>query len=197
MSVFGDFGSSEDIEVAVLKALEKWLPTYLRRIESVRGLDVGELPEIRSFSIVSDYDRYPQEQLPAVTIESPGLVSGSLTKDGAGYYSGSYAVEVSVTTAADEGVAARQGAQRYGEAVRGALLQHRSLDTDMQVADWVDESLVGENEKRTRRVTCANAFEVDLHNLISIRKGPAEPDLDPDLDEATVQEIDVNTEVKE
>jgi len=193
---FGEMRGPEDVEDAVLAALEKWLPTYLREVERLYSLDKGAIPAVRSYSIVSDYERYPQEQLPAVTIEASGLIAGSLSKDGGGYYSGKYAVEVSVTTAADEGVAARKMAERYGLAVKGALLQHASLDNDAMVTDWVDESVVGENDKRQRRITCANAFEVELQNVISTRKGPSEPDPDPG-DGATVQEVDVNTEVRE
>jgi hypothetical protein len=197
MSVFGLLSGPEDVEKAVLAALQKWLPTYLREVERHRGLEKGALPEIRSYSIVSDYDRYPQEQLPSIVIESAGLVSGSLEQNGKGYYSGRYAVEVSVTYAADEGLPARFGAERYGEAVRAALVQNALLDEDVELVAWVDESTVGENDKRSRRVTNVNAFEVALHNIVSDRKGPADPDPDAPNETATVQEIDVQTEVKE
>lgn len=196
MTLFGDFAGPEDVEAAVLQTLEKWLPTYLREVERKRGLEKGFLPEIHSYSIVSDYARYPQEQLPAMTIESSGVVSGSVTRDGDGYYTAVYAVEVAVTTAAEDGVNARKGAQRYGEAVRGAIVQRRALETSIEVADWVDESLVGENVDRERHCTSVNAFEVEVTGIVSVKKGPSEPDPESTV-EATVQSVEVNTEVEQ
>jgi hypothetical protein len=197
LSVFGDFAGPEDVEEAVLAALQEWMPTYIKRVEENRGLEPGALPQIRSYSIVSDYDRYPQEQLPAIVIESAGVVGGSITKEGTGYYSAKYVIEVSVTTAAEDAVAVRKGAQRYGEAVRGSLLQHRSLGSGSigKRVDWADESLIGENDNRKRRVTCVNSFRVDLRNIVSVKEGPIAPDpVSDEWPEVTSIEVDVENE---
>jgi hypothetical protein len=84
-SAFGPLVAASDMEDAVLAQLQAWLPDYLAEVERTHGLQVGSLPQPRSWVLSSEVERFPEEQLPAVMLASPGLTDPPLA-DGTGVY---------------------------------------------------------------------------------------------------------------
>lgn len=193
MTVFGTLSGADSAESALLNTLWLWMPTYLREVERQNNLTEESLPSIRSFAIVSDYDRWPQEQLPAVQVASAGLVNGSIEKDGEGNHTARYAVEVTVTVGGPKAVETRVASQRYAQAIRAVLLQKRNETDGVEVVRWVDESFAGEGDDRMTRVTTAQSFEVQVRDLVTTLGGPTEPDEAPD-DWPTVATYDIDIE---
>lgn len=190
MSTIGPLVDSGQIEADVLRTLQTWLPTYL--LEAVAQAEHDPIAAPASWAIISQYDRWPEQGLPAVIVVSPGIIEDSTRRDGEGFYRATWAVEVSVTVAAAKSTVARRMAQIYGAAVRGALLQRRSLGHQTQVTDWINEEIGGVNADK-RRTVCvvANAFHVERADVVTTQgptgDEPPAPGSWPIVNEATVE----------
>lgn len=198
MSIVGPLVDAGQIEAAVIRALKTWLRSYIVEVAAQNSFK-GPIEKVKSWAVASEYDRWPEQGLPAVIVAAPGLL-GEPTKAGGEFYRASWSVEVSVTVAAAKAPRARRLAQMYGAAVRGALLQRRSLGDDLQATDWLDEDS-GDvaHDKRRTVVVVQNAFAVEHSRIVAWRKGP-KGDKPPDSmpqEYPTVQEIDVETEIEE
>ena len=183
-SVIGPLFDSGELEAAALATLQARLPAYLSEIRSQK--DFGAIAPIKSWGVVSEFNRFPEQGLPALIIMCPGTV-GETSKDGSGYFSGIWSLAVAVEVAASTGAAARRVAQLYGAAVRGALGQRRSLGEDF-VVDWVREGLetIDIGQRRTR-VASEQIFTVQADEVYNWRGGLPTEDTDythPDPDDA-------------
>jgi hypothetical protein len=172
--VVGPVRNSGEIEAAVIKKLRWCLPFYLERAREAAGH--GAIAAVKSWGVVSEYDRWPEQGLPALIVACPGALEGTIAKDGDGFYRAMFAVEVSVTFAAARGGEARLAAQIYNAAVRAALVQQSELAEKISVAAWVDEA-VGDVLKENRRTitAAANVFHVEMEDIVTKLGGPDGP----------------------
>jgi hypothetical protein len=162
------------MEKAVEKALRKWMPTNVRRMEEVGG---KKLSPIKSFSIVSDYSKFPEIPLPAVVIESPGIVDGSIEEDGEGNLSATFSMAVYSLVQGPREVATRQLAFGYWWPIAASLMQHRKIGDNIWVKRFVDSGFAGANvEQRRSRIAVEHVFHVAFDNFLNIGEGPPEPD---------------------
>src|SRR5690606_22845441 len=82
-------------------------------------------------------------------------------------------VEAAVVVAAPDIVSARRVAQCYAAAVRGALLQRRSLGDGLRALDWTDEAYADvANERRRSLAAAANVFVVEQDKIVNWQLGP-------------------------
>jgi hypothetical protein len=197
MSVIGRVSTAAAVERAALVTLKDYLPVYLADVAAQEGVKAGKIESVKSWAVSSEYEAFPETNLPAVIISSEGMVDEP-RKDGAGFYTVTRSLEVSITIGAATPPRARLYAQIYIAAIAAALLQRRSLGDDMRATDWIDEAngTVSKTQRRTV-VAAAAVFEVEHRNVVSWRKGKGIQPKQPAPAEATVQEIDVVTEVKE
>jgi hypothetical protein len=84
-SAIGPIVSGHDVEQATLAVLRRWMPTYLAEAERQTGRVVGSLPVIRGWTVATTFDKWPEDQLPAIVLISPGLASPP-DADGSGEY---------------------------------------------------------------------------------------------------------------
>jgi hypothetical protein len=174
VSKFGPSRHPGELEVAVEKALRKWMPTNVKRMEEVGG---KKLSPIKSVSIVSDYAKFPELALPALVIESAGIVNGTIEEDGEGNLSATFSVSVFSMVQGRDAVATRDLAFGYWWPIAASLMQHRKLGDGIWVKDFVDSGFAGANvEQRRSRIAVEHVFYVQLDNFLNVGEGPVEPD---------------------
>jgi hypothetical protein len=201
--IFGRIWHPGRLEDAVLDTLKTWLPTYLNEVceqETERlGLDTPKtlgLPQ--SWAVVSDYDRFPEESLPAIIVAAPGL-DGDPDREGDGTVHTTWRFEVSVTLTAPDGRTTRRNAQLYLAAIIACLLQRRSLGEDMTSIDLVDADYVDvPNEKRRTQIAAAAAFTAQIDGMVTDLAGPGTPEPPDPMPETwpTVTETTIETETE-
>jgi hypothetical protein len=195
VSVAGPIFSAHLIEEGLISTLRTWLPSYLADVAAQHG--VGKIAPVKSWGLSSEYERWPEQGLPALIVACPGL-RGEPEKTGDGFYRAIWSAEVSVTISARTGPAARKYAQIYAAAIRGAVLQRRSLGDGARVTTWLDEAYgdVAVEQRRTI-VAAANVFAVEQNEVVSWRKGPGsdKPPIPTEWPEVT--ETEIETEIEE
>jgi hypothetical protein len=203
MSVIGPLWHPGILEDAVLATLKTWLPAYLSEVcaQETDRLDLDtprRLAVPKTWATISDYDRFPEQGLPAIIVAAPGM-KGEADRRGDGSLRGTWTIEVSATVSADTAKNTRRAAQLYLAAILGAILQRRSLGQSYSSADFVAAEYVDvPNEKRRSIVACAAAFEVQVGEMLSTQLGPATaepPDPMPDT-WPEVQETTIETEIQ-
>lgn len=167
-----------------LPALEEANPTATRAElielldEAIADGDVKprNLAAPKSWATVSEYDRFPEQGLPAIIVAAPGL-SEDPQVNGAGDVRADWIIEVSATVSANGARQTRRLAQLYLAAIQGAILQRRSLGdpytaaylTNVQYADVP-------TERRRSIMAAAAAFRVGVEQVLSTKAGPVSPD---------------------
>jgi len=192
--VFGPLFDEGQIETAALETLRLWLPDYLR--EARRQKDYPEIAPVKSWGVSSEYDRWPEEGLPAVIVMVPGTREDPEAEGDD--YQPTYGLSVAVECAAGRGDVARRIAQIYGAAVVGTIMHRRSLGTDtlLRVTKWRGSSntTVGIDQRRTR-VSVEQMFDVFVPSAFNVMVGPTEttepteplPDEWPEVTDADVE----------
>jgi hypothetical protein len=177
--VFGPSIGRLDVEEAVIAHLENWMPTYLGR--EARKRDVAAMRPIKTYAQRTSYAKWPSQLLPLVLVNCPGIVKGSVVKDGEGNVSKAYRLILGVLVSADTEPHTQELLANYAAAVRDAILPHESLDGFAEFCDLVDEDSTAfpaePGEERTRG-SVGFEFAVGVRNVVNAFKGPAEP-LDP------------------
>ena len=171
-SVFGELRHPGELEEAVLEGLRKWMPTYVKRVGETSK---AEVVKPKSYTVVSEYSRWPETQLPAIVVESGGLLEPP-EEDGEGFLSGHFGVEVAVVVQGPNGLKTREAAMKYTLAIIGSLLQHRKLDEGIWVRELLDMGFSGDDvEKHRTKIVALVAFSVTLRNFINVGEGPMVP----------------------
>jgi hypothetical protein len=197
--VVGPLFSAHILERSVLATLRDYLPPYLTIACELNGITEG-IAKVESWGLESELaDDWPSQGMPALLV-----VSGSTTDEpeegGDGMIRAEWRCDVIISVKAATGPRARRYAQVYGAAIRGALLQRRTLGEELQVARWLGEDTGGtvRDIEDTESSVCSvmNSFGVERERVVSWQKGAGSlkpiPDGWPE-----VKEIDVKTEVKE
>jgi hypothetical protein len=150
------------------------MPTNVKRMEEVGG---KKLAPIKSVSIVSDYAKFPELALPALVIESAGIVNGTIEEDGDCNLSATFSVSVCSMVQGKDAVATRDLAFGYWWPIAASLMQHRKIGDGIWVKDFIDSGFAGANvEQRRSRIAVEHVFYVTLDNFLNVGEGPVEPD---------------------
>lgn len=183
MSIFKDIKGGHTLELQVKVVLQRWLPTYLAEVERQHDLDAGTLPRPRSWKRTNEFNKWPEDQIPAIIIISPGLV-GKPIRHGKQYH-GKFALAVAALVSGREPGVARDVAGLYTAAIRACLLQRRSLEGFARGTDWVQERYDDIRSTESRNLASGQCvFEVELENVVSWGVGPitpSEPPIDPNV----------------
>lgn len=197
-TTFGPLFSAHEIEDAARDTLQSWLPTYLTEIKSQHGV---ALPPIKSWATLDSYDRWPEQALPAALIIAGGIGQGGSPEEhgGEGFYRATWALGVSVTVEHPKANAARKIARLYAAAVRGVILQRRSLGMEGVVTRWLDEGYgsVPLKERRTR-AQAENVFAVTVDEVVNWQLGPkdGEPPAEVPADYPEITDVEVDEEAE-
>lgn len=198
MSEIGELFSPHLLEEAVLSALQRRLPLYMKEAANQYGL---ELPSIASWGLVDeDEDRTPEQGLPALIVIAGGIGKGGEPEENSdAWYRAKWALQVDVIVDHPQMVMARKIAQIYGAVIRGALMQERSLNKDGMRIDWTGELNPYRGEKSRTEAASNNFFLVTVEEVVNWRLGPKGDELpaEPPGTDPEVTEVDVSLEVDE
>jgi hypothetical protein len=199
-SIFGRIVTGADVEAWTWYTLKRWIGTYLSEVERQAGLVAGTLARPRSFTTAPSLDNWPEDQLPALLVLSPGM-NEVPQRRGDGYYKARWNIAVACVVSASTEHDSRTLAMRYTAALRALLLQRSSLDGQAQGVAWLSERYdeLAYDDVRSLMAGVAE-FLIDAESVTNAKAGPTTPDdpLDPDTDPwaawPTVQSVDIDIE---
>lgn len=184
--IYGSIIDPGTVELALVDTLKAFLPGHLahqerRRPDIVAGLPAaanGHFPAPRSWPKLSEFDSTVQNQLPAITVVSPGA-AGAPTREKSGQYSFTWRFQVTVEIAGRDEGQGRDLAGVYLAAIRGALVQNRTLQQRVRNCRWVGGDDHAVRARHPQRAVYSTNFEVTVRDVVDDRLGPAVPPTDP------------------
>lgn len=194
MSIFARTITDDQVEDAVVLTLKKWFSTELRVIEEDLGLTPGFYSRPRAWEIHGDFDKFPEEQLPAVVVISAGTTDTPI-KDGGKKYRAHFDIAIAVFASSLDMNRSRRFAYRMGGAARACMLHRQSLDGALdgtvRGVTWTS-SRNGEMPVEDDRTIWATrqVFSVEVGDTITQSAGPPAPDADPPPDGTPLPEWD-------
>lgn len=192
MAAVADFGPlvvETDVDVAVVRTLRLWLPTYLAQAERDRGLADRLLarPVEESYANTLEDDEFLDHRLPAIIVTT-AQTSGEPLKDGRGIYSVPWLVVVSSVVRGRTPPETRAVAALFGGCVRRCLVQQADLGGAVQGVWWVASNVaaVPDVTDQGRYLAAGiNRFTVLVDEALDAYGGPTIPaDYGPDPDPA-------------
>lgn len=185
-TIYGDVVDSDTIERALVTTLKAYLPGHLARQEERRPDIVTDLPSAanghfalpRSWPTLSQFDSTVENQLPAITVVSPGG-PGEPTRERSGSYSYTWRFQVSVEVAGRDEAQARALAGIYLAAIRGALVQNRTLQRKVRLCRWIGGDDHAVRRRHPQRAVFSTNFAVTVADVVNERLGPDAPPTDP------------------
>lgn len=199
VSEVGPVVTGRDVELAALRTLKRWSSAYLTDAEIKLGRTPGSLPRIRAWTTAPDFEKWPEDQLPAVLLLSPGLAEAP-NMDGRGAYRAQFSLGVAaiVSTAKMEQTAAL--AKLYCAVLRTCLIQKQSLEGFAAGVTWLDENYDDLPSIDDRSLGAGQAiFAVQVDNVSQRWNGPATPgepppDYEPMPSDPTVDTVVIETD---
>lgn len=179
-SIFGRIITGWQVEQWCIDVLKRWESTYLSEVERQSGMVAGTLQRARSFVRTISFDKWPEDQLPAVMLVSTGLAEPP-KKLGDGAYRKRWLVGVGVCDEASTQEAARRNMHMRATAMQALLVQRPSLDGQANGVVLLDDSYdnVPYDDGRTLSGGIS-LFAVDVENCLSANAGPLLPDVPAD-----------------
>lgn len=201
--VFGRIVLGSDVETALIDTLNAWLPSYLAELERRTGRDPGAVPMVRSWRRSNRFYRFPQDQLPAAIVISPGT-TGIPERRGDGTIDAWYRLGVAIVCSANKPEATNDLAKLYAAAVRTAVLQQPSLagDPDDPHPFAARVVFVGETtddvpaEYLEIGSVAEVGFDVLIEGIADAAAGPTETTVEPpaELPVVTSHHVDIEVE---
>lgn len=199
-SIFGPMVSGGDVEGWVLDLCRRWFGTYLSEVERHHGIEAGTLARPRAYVPAQTYDKWPEDQLPALMVLSPGVAELPL-KEGDGRYRAAWLISVGVLCSTRTQGETHALAMHYALALRELLLQRPSLDGHAAGTIWRSETYneLDYDDQRTLGGGSVE-FAIEVENVAQASAGPLTPDepLSPDTDPwpdwPVAEEVEVEVE---
>lgn len=191
MNQFGQIIDGSYVEQAVIDLLKVWSPSYLAEVARQRSL--ASLPNIRTYTVTSQFEKWPEDQLPTVLVISTGLAEPPKQR-GDGKIDVCFLTGLAVIVSADTPENTNKIAKAYTAAIRAALAQHKSLGGKTDGLTWLDEKYDDLPPEQTRTIGAGQlVFEVDVKNVTDASAGPLSPTIeDPgDWPQVLTHHIDV------
>lgn len=198
-SIFQRVVTGDDVERWIVETLRTWSGTYLAELERQHSIPAGTLARPRAWVTTSSFDKFPEDQLPAVMVVSVGLSENPLRNGDR--FRARWEVHVACICSARRPDEAHRLAMLYLAAHRAILVQRPSLGGRARGVDWLDEDYEPIPFDDTRSLAGGEAvFSVEVDDVVSTNAGPVTPDepLDPETDPwpdwPIVETVDVSTE---
>lgn len=189
-STYGPIFVPEDLEKAVRDLLVTWLPSYFFEIERQQGIDPSKIARPKTYLTSVEADSFPGEEFPVIIVVAPGTV-GEPERLNGGEYAAWYQVTVACLVQTPNEVSTRALASYYAAAVRGAVLQHGSIDGNVAGTDWLGEEYEGTDRNRTRAAMLVH-FRMKIEGIVDAFGGPKVPPPEVPPGWPIVQEVDID-----
>jgi hypothetical protein len=195
-SIFERIVTGEDVEQWCLETLKLWSGTYISEVERQHGIAAGTLQRMRAWLTGPSFDKWPEDQLPAVILQSVGTAERPL-RDGEGRYRARWLMQLDCVCSARTQALTHSQSMLYAAAHRALLLQRPSLEGRAAGISWVGDDYTQLPYDDIRTIAAAQGtFEVEVEDVVTTLAGPTTPDrpLTPDTepwpDRPTVQTVD-------
>jgi hypothetical protein len=162
-----------DVEKQMLAHVQDWLVPYLGRVERHNQL-TEHLAVPRSWEVVNEYTRYPEEQMPFIAVISPGINPGRKPRqDGDGWITAWWVLAVGAIVATRDERSAKDLAGYYGAAIRGLVMEMPMLGGWASGVEWEDEKY-DDFPRVTERTMAAVrlVFTVEVQGVMNVYGAP-------------------------
>jgi hypothetical protein len=126
-SAFGPILSAFEVEHALAACVRIWIRDYLAEMARQRRQEPEGMPPFRAITVAGAPEKWPEDQLPALLLSSPGLAETSSRRGievhGDGGYVARYRVDAVCEVSARGNRQAIRLARIYAAAVRALLIQ--------------------------------------------------------------------------
>lgn len=174
-TIFERIVTGADVEGWCIDCLRKWSGTYLAELERQHGVEAGTYQRVRQWVTAPSFDKWPEDQLPAVLLISVGLAEEPL-KAGNGAYRARWQMGVACIVSASTQADAHAMAMLYIAAHRAILVQRPSLEGVAQGIVWQDENYDDLPYDDTRSLAAGQAiFTVEVDGVVTTGAGPLVP----------------------
>lgn len=175
-SSIGPLLTRDDIELGMLTHVQTWLVTYLAEVERQKGLAPRTIATPKSWEVVNEYTRYPEEQMPFVAVISPGRAPSKPLIDGDGQVTAWWNLALGAIVATRDEKSAKVLAGYYGAAMRGLVMQMPMLGGWASGVEWTEERY-DDFPRVTERTMAAVrlGFTVEVESVLSIYTAPRDP----------------------
>jgi hypothetical protein len=165
----GAIFSASQLEQACLAQLQRLLPAYGNAVAAQLGATAPAPP--RSYTCAARFDRWAEDQLPAVVVVSPGTLRQPELHGGA--YDAVFGLVVGIYCSAATERATHDLVRLWCAALRACLLQTASLGGVVADLMLLDESY-DEIDVESRRSIAAGVcgFEAHVNAITDRRAGP-------------------------
>lgn len=175
-TIFERIITGGDVETWCLNLLRRWVGTYLSEVERQHGREAGHWQRPRAFTRTLSFDKWPEDQLPALMLISTGITTAP-RRGGSGQYSADWLMLFGCLCSAKTQEQAHDMAHDYCAAVRTLILQRPSLDGFADGATWAYEQERDLRHDDLRSLSAVTAaFTVHVENIASGNAGPVTPD---------------------
>lgn len=183
-SIFGRIISGEDVEQWCLDLLKKWSGTYLAEVERQHGIEPGLIPRVRAWVTSPSFDKWPEDQIPAVVLQSVGTGEAPL-RDGDGRHRARWVMQCDSIVSARTQAESHTLSMLYAAAHRAVLLQRPSLEGHAAGLRWLGDDYTQLPYDDIRSLAAAQfTFEVEVDDVVTSVAGPTTPGdpQDPETD---------------
>ena len=200
-SIFGPIVTGDDVEQWCLELLKEWSSSYLAELERRHGLTAGELQRVRAFLVAPSFDKWPEDQLPAVVLVSSGLAEPPV-KRGDGTYNARWMMGLGCVCSARTEAKTHALSMIHLAAHREILLQRPSLEGRAAGMVWLDDDYTQIPYDDVRSLGAAMMiFSVQVNGVAQLAGpvtpgAPLSPDTDPWPPWPTAQTVDVVVEAE-
>jgi hypothetical protein len=183
-TVYGPLIAATDIEDAIQAVLQEWIGGYLFELERQHGLEVGALPEPRSWITSAQIEKFPEDQTPCVVITSPGTLDEPAA-DGRGLYRARWRIDIATQAVAGGNRIALRLARLYTAAMRAVAVQHQDAGLARRV-DWLGESydVLDSADDRTVCIGVCR-LRVEAYDVTNRNTAPTDVETEPGPDSPT------------
>jgi len=180
MSIFERIFVATDLERAAAETLALWYPVYAEELRLQRAMPTT-VPMPRSITNRDDITKYPEDQLHAIIVISPGLAPIDPAEEGDGFISAWWELGIGVVASAATERDTELVTKMHGALVRTIMLQHGSLGGVASGMRWVDENyddIIDEDQERSLGASI-DLFYVHIDDVVNRWAGPVGPPPDP------------------
>jgi hypothetical protein len=187
MTTFPHMLSGRHVEQAVIETCVKWSEEFIAETERQFGIPAHSVPvptEGQYTSTSQTFEKWPEEETPAVLVLAPGLV-GKPRREADRSLTAPVAVGLGFLVGTGHGSAAnRELAQFYAAAYSELMLRIplilQGIPLGVESVEYLDERYNDIPGNRERMLAAARlVFSVGVKNWRSLKGGPPEPDPRP------------------
>lgn len=189
-SSIGPLLTRGQVEANMLAHVQTWLITYLAEVERQNNLAPRTIATPKSWEVVNEFTRYPEEMMPYIAVISPGVSPGHPSRrDGDGEVTAWWVLAVGAIVATRDEKTAKTLAGYYGAAIRGLVMQLPMLGGWSNGVDWTEEKY-DDFPRITERTMAAvrMGFTVEVPGVLNVFNSPRQSTI-PDSGQPGTQPV--------